>query len=1022
MKTIRLCPGCGAPLTSDAPGGLCPQCMLKTQVISDSDLADVRIATPVPGAKFGDYQIIKLLGHGGMGEVYEAEHVTTGRRVALKVMRHALASEQDRKRFLREGRLAASVNHPNVVYIHGSEEIDGAPAIAMELVHGGTLKDRLKHEGPLPIAEAVEAALQIMEGLEAAHVAGVLHRDIKPANCFVAADGTIKVGDFGLSVSTLARGESLITATGAVMGTPAYASPEQLRGEELDVRSDIYSAGATLYHLLTGRTPLNATDFVKLITEVLDKQPAAPKSLRAEIPAELSRVVLRCLAKERKARFQTYAELRDALLPFRVAEVVPARPAMRFLAGLIDDLIAYGPSWLFLIYWSMDPLDKLAHERTLHAALVWVPFFVWYLVYYTIAEGLWGAGLGKSICQLRVVGKDGQPPGLGRALLRVFIYSLPVTLPSFALMATVPLMNLSTISQPGEWLTGREGSAITDWAWLPLTILWFSTMRQRNGYAALQDKLSGTRVITRPRSQARPRLGGNALPPRASVSVTLPKFGPYESKDSLWKTNDEELVLAFDPALQRKIWIHLRPAASAPIPETRRDLSCPARLRWINCGETGSHTWDAYEALDGTPFLHLVRGPGPQSWSCVRFWLLDLAEELARALEVPETRPHLDLARLWVTTAGHAVLLDFPAPGVAPVLQTELFGSLDDHESMQRFLSAVARHALEGSVQAGRCVTEPICAQVPLHAQSFLASLVRGAFDEGRFIVGNLQSLCAKPADISRARRAVSLAFVPLLILALGSSLAALVSFDRIRWDRAWANAYPGLPSLRSAAEIYQYREEAIKEDAATEEDLETMGVYVVSHYGEMITNAAFWSSPVGRLLAGSSEQRALESALRRFPDPGTVKIAEAQRQVPRRIAEHDREQRVLGFQIAVGMAVFIPAIAGLIELIGAAAFGVSPLLRLFGIAVVDRPGRAASRPRLAVRSIVAWAPVVAGALLVIGLAEYISESSGPWARGSALIVIAGSVLGLASAMVYAIARPNAGVPELLTRTRLVPM
>ena len=426
MNTIRLCPGCGAPLSVDAPAGLCPQCLLATQVISQEELASLprASAVPVPGGQFGDYRIVKLLGHGGMGEVFEAEHAATGRRVALKVMRHTLASEQDRKRFLREGRLAASVNHPNVVYIHGSEEIDGAPAIAMELVHGGTLKDRLKREGPLPMADAVEAALQIISGLEAAHAAGVLHRDIKPANCFVAADGTVKVGDFGLSVSTLARGESLITATGSVMGTPAYASPEQLRGEELDVSSDIYSLGATLYHLLTGQTPFNATDFVKLITEVLDKQPASPKSLRGEISTELSKLLLRCLAKDRKARFQGYADLRDALLPFCASEVVPARPAMRVLASLLDELIAYGPSWVFLIYWSLDPLDKLAHERTWHAVLVWLPFYLWYLSYYAINEGLWGAGLGKSICGLRVVGKDRQPPRtrarLGRILPRYF--------------------------------------------------------------------------------------------------------------------------------------------------------------------------------------------------------------------------------------------------------------------------------------------------------------------------------------------------------------------------------------------------------------------------------------------------------------------------------------------------------------------------------------------------------------------------------------------------------------------------
>src|SRR5262249_35714876 len=150
---------------------------------------------PVPGEDFGGYRILRLLGQGGMGEVYEAEQLATGRRVALKVMNQALASEQDRKRFLREGRLPAGIRHPNVVYIYGSDEIGGSPVIAMELVASGTLKDRIK-SGPMPPTEAVDAALQIIAGLEAAQSTGVLHRDIKPANCFVSADGTLKIGDF----------------------------------------------------------------------------------------------------------------------------------------------------------------------------------------------------------------------------------------------------------------------------------------------------------------------------------------------------------------------------------------------------------------------------------------------------------------------------------------------------------------------------------------------------------------------------------------------------------------------------------------------------------------------------------------------------------------------------------------------------------------------------------------------------------------------------------------------------------
>ena len=362
-KTIRICQTCRQPLTGDAPAGLCPACLLASASLTPAAVPEETAprVSPVPGSCLGPYRIERLLGRGGMGEVYEAEHVQTGRRVALKVMSRALSSENDRKRFLREGRLAASVNHPNVVYVHESTEIEGVPVIAMELVRGGTLHDRLKRHGPLPPAEAVEAILQVVSGLEAAHEAGVLHRDIKPANCFVDADGTVKVGDFGLSVTALARGESLLTATGAVLGTPAYASPEQLRGEEADVLSDIYSVGASLYHLLTGQMPFPGDDFVKLITEVLGKPPAAPHRVQTAIPVALSAVVLRCLAKDRKGPL---SELRSPatcsacrLLPPRRR---PLRLRRRLLAGTVDDFVAALPGLAMVVVTGASPGGKSA--------------------------------------------------------------------------------------------------------------------------------------------------------------------------------------------------------------------------------------------------------------------------------------------------------------------------------------------------------------------------------------------------------------------------------------------------------------------------------------------------------------------------------------------------------------------------------------------------------------------------------------------------------------------------------------
>jgi serine/threonine protein kinase len=198
-----------------------------------------------------------LLGSGGMGEVHEADDLATGRRVALKILSQKLDAPDARRRFLNEGRLAATINHPNSVYVFGAEEIAGVPVIAMELMPGGTLEDKVRANGPLPVTVAVDAALQIIDGLAAAHDAGILHRDIKPSNCFVDADGSVKIGDYGLSISTKGHERPPIGEE-AFMGTPAFAAPEQLRGDDLTVRSDIYSFGATLFFVLTGNLPHQA--------------------------------------------------------------------------------------------------------------------------------------------------------------------------------------------------------------------------------------------------------------------------------------------------------------------------------------------------------------------------------------------------------------------------------------------------------------------------------------------------------------------------------------------------------------------------------------------------------------------------------------------------------------------------------------------------------------------------------------------------------------------------------------------
>ncbi len=392
---------------------------------SDWGAAPLGEAAPLlaPGQRFGPYAIVRLLGRGGMGEVYDAEETDSGRRVALKLLNRRLSSRDERDRFLREGRLAAGVSHPHCVYVFGTDEIDGLPTISMELASGGTLKDAVNSRGPLPFRDAVDAILQVTAGLEAAAAAGVLHRDIKPANCFVDDDGSVKVGDFGLSTSTVAGDETHLTLAGTIMGTPAFASPEQMRAEDLDVRSDIYSVGATLYYLLTGRAPFEEANVVRLLAMVVQDMPPAPRTLRKDVPKGLSAIVMRALAKRPGDRFSDYAALRAALEPFGSGAPVPAPIGFRVLAYIVDYLVVGTLSVLALWPLGLVQLTVRSDSGTVLAdgayspARVIAPLVLW-AVYWILLEGLFGASLGKRVFRLRVAGTGGEPAGLGAVLLR----------------------------------------------------------------------------------------------------------------------------------------------------------------------------------------------------------------------------------------------------------------------------------------------------------------------------------------------------------------------------------------------------------------------------------------------------------------------------------------------------------------------------------------------------------------------------------------------------------------------------
>lgn len=729
--------------------------------------------------RIGPYQFSRLLGAGGMGQVFEAVD-PNGNLVAVKVLSQQWSrSPESLQRFKMEGKIASAINHPRCVFVRAADEDQGVPYIVMELMTGKTLKDLSQESGKLPVDKAIRAIMDVLDGLEEAHSHGMIHRDIKPGNCYLESNGRVKLGDFGLARSI--EDSSELTRTGDFVGTPLFASPEQVKGQPIDARTDIYSVCATLYFLLAGQAPFAGSSPTNVIARIVSEDPIPLRKLNPEVPVLLERIVMRGLSRDRKLRFQTVTELKQALEPFVRGRHSIAAWGRRFAAFCIDGAftaILGGVTAQFVKTEDSNGVLPLVSYLCLMA-----PF----LVYYLLFEGVGYASIGKILLRLQIADRvTGERPHRLKVVVR--------TLVALILMGIGTDLLTYLSADPSDtfgWVFRQWTGYIISYTLILVPVLFTKPYR-----LLMHDWLTGTMVVDRPRKSAQQQLAQSASEfqtPLLSATSYPEKIGEFSVKGLILSGSRHTVLSCRDESLNRNIWVWMRDSGEPELPIARRECDRSTRLRWLSNGRFKDRQWDAFLAPTGAPLKHWMTPESPLGWKETRGILRQLAIEIEESQweDLPNQIETLD--QVWLDSRGRLTTIDWPVSD-----QLDGTSHSSQLEQSRGVLCEAARQCLTGTSLPLDSERRPIKALVPVHVRALLSELSAAAATETSsgsketppFSVGSflqkLDSHANKPTEPTYESRLLGLgvAITPALLL-LGmvmvvSRMGSVLVLDKI--------------------------------------------------------------------------------------------------------------------------------------------------------------------------------------------------------------------------------------------------